>query len=70
MALRNLRTATGHVLPAPKWFERLRDNRSVPPNERSQGARYTRIFAALARAGVHRSNLYEAWDFTVARGRT
>ena len=66
VALRNLRTAAGHVISAPKWFERLRDNRALPRNERSQRARYARIFAALARAGVRRSNLYEAWDFTVA----
>ena len=66
VALRNLRTAAGHVIPAPKWFERLRDDRPLPRNERSQRARYARIFAALARAGVRRSNLYEAWDFTVA----
>jgi hypothetical protein len=66
VALRNLRNATGHVIPAPNWFERLRDNRPLAGAERSQTARYARIFAALARAGVGRSNLYEAWDFTVA----
>jgi hypothetical protein len=66
VALRNLRTATGRLIRAPKWFERLRDNRSLPAGERSQRARYVRIFAALARAGVRRSSLYEAWDFTVA----
>ena len=66
VALRNLRNATGHVIPAPNWFERLRDNRPLSGAERSQTARYARIFAALARAGVGRSNLYEAWDFTVA----
>ena len=66
VALRNLRTAAGHVISAPKWFERLRDDRPLPRNQRSQRARYARIFAALARAGVRRSNLYEAWDFTVA----
>ena len=66
MALRNLRTAAGHLIRAPKWFELLRDNRPLPQNERSQSARYARIFAALARGGVRRANLYEAWDFTVA----
>jgi hypothetical protein len=66
VALRNLRTAAGHVIAAPNWFERLRDGRPLPRNERSQRARYARVFAALARAGVRRSNLYEAWDFTVA----
>ncbi len=66
VALRNLRNATGHVIPAPSWFERLRDNRPLSGAERSQTARYARVFAALARAGVRRSNLYETWDFTVA----
>jgi hypothetical protein len=66
VALRNLRTATGQLIGAPKWFQRLRDSRPLPANERSQRARYAKIFAALARAGVRRSNLYEAWDFTVA----
>jgi hypothetical protein len=66
VALRGLRTASGRVIPAPKWFERLRDKRSLPRSERSQQARYARIFAALGRAGVGRKRLYEAWDFTVA----
>ena len=65
VALRNLRTATGQLISAPKWFERLRDNRRLPSGEASQRARYARIFAALVRAGVRRSNLYEAWDFSV-----
>jgi hypothetical protein len=30
-----------------------------PANERGQVARYARIFAALARAGIARKNLYE-----------
>jgi len=66
VALRNLRTASGHLIAAPSWFERLRDNRPLASAERSQAARYARIFAALKRAGVGRANLYEAWDFTVA----
>ena len=65
VALRNLRNAAGRVIAAPSWFEKLRDNRPLPTNERSQRARYTRIFAALKRAGITRTNLYEAWDFTV-----
>ena len=66
VALRNLRDGAGHVIPAPKWFERLRDQKRLPANERSQQTRYMRIFAALAKAGVRRGNLSEAWDFTVA----
>lgn len=66
VALRNLRDASGQVIPAPRWFALLRDGRSLPPSERSQRARYVRIFAALKRAGVAVHGLYEAWDFTVA----
>ena len=66
VALRNLRDASGHVIGAPRWFERLRDGRSLPASERSQSARYAHIFAVLKHAGVTRHGLYEAWDFTVA----
>ena len=66
VALRNLRDGAGHLIPAPKWFERLRDKKRLQANKRSQQTRYVRIFAALAKAGVRRGNLYEAWDFTVA----
>ncbi len=65
VALRNLRNARGRVIGAPAWFEKLRDNRALPRNERSQYARYARIFKVLNRAGVARHRLYEAWDFTV-----
>lgn len=70
VALRNLRTASGRVITAPSWFEKLRDGKRLPSNERSQRGRYDRIFAALRRAGIARSNLYEAWDFTVASERS
>jgi hypothetical protein len=66
VALRGLRAANGHLLAAPGWFARLRDERTLVPRERSQRARYRRIFAALSRAGLARHGLYEAWDFTVA----
>jgi hypothetical protein len=66
VALRDLRDASGHLIEAPRWFELLRDDRSLPRDERSQRARYERIFAALARAGIPRENLYEAWNFTVS----
>jgi hypothetical protein len=65
VALRRLRTAHGGQIEAPKWFARLRDSRTLPRDERSQAARYDKIFAALKKAKVPRSNLYEAWDFTV-----
>ena len=66
VALRNLRGSSGHLIAAPSWFERLRDAKTLPGNEQAQKARYTKIFASLKKAGITRSNLYEAWDFTVA----
>ncbi len=66
VALRNLRTSGGELIKAPAWFERMRDGRKLTRAERSQRGRYADIFAALKRTGIARSNLYEAWDFTVA----
>ena len=66
VALRNLKTASGKVIGAPTWFARLRDGRKLPGAERSQTARYGAIFSALAKAGIARKGLYEAWNFTIA----
>jgi hypothetical protein len=66
VAMRNLRNSRGHIIKAPSWFEKLRDGRKLPKNERSQTKRYTKIFAALEKAKIARTSLYVAWDFTVA----
>jgi hypothetical protein len=66
VVLRNLRTARGKRIGSPVWFERLRDGLRLPRAERSQRSRYARIFAALRKAKIARSGVYEAWDFTVA----
>jgi hypothetical protein len=65
VALRHLRNARGRLISAPAWFAKLRDRQPLPAGERSQRSRYAKIFAALQRAGIRRSSLYEAWDFTV-----
>jgi hypothetical protein len=66
VALRNLRTKSGRLIRAPKWFAVLRDGGTLPRAERPPRARYARIFTALRRAGVARNtSLYEAWNFTV-----
>jgi hypothetical protein len=70
VALRNLRSARGRPIAAPGWFRRLRDGRPLLSAERSERARYARIFAALKRAGIPRHGLYEAWDFTIASRRS
>jgi hypothetical protein len=66
VALRNLRTAGGNLIKAPKWFELLRDGHRLPAAERAQSGRYALIFKALTRSGIARQDLYEAWNFTVA----
>ncbi|MGI8506146.1 MAG: hypothetical protein ACR2MK_04960, partial [Solirubrobacteraceae bacterium] len=67
VALRNLRTARGNAIRAPRWFRLLRDGGGLPAAERSQRGRYERIFKVLERARIARNrSLYEAWDFTVA----
>jgi hypothetical protein len=70
VVLRNLRNARGRLITAPAWFQRLRDGRRLPAAERSQRARYAKIFKVLRRAGVAQDKtLYATWDFTVASAK-
>jgi hypothetical protein len=67
VALRNMRDAEGETLAAPPGFRLYRDNdRTLNQAVESQRARYESIFKTLEKAGVKRSSLYLAWDFTVA----
>jgi hypothetical protein len=60
VVLRGLKNAKGRAIAAGRAFSRLR-------GAKKPGARYKRIFKALARAGVKRnSSLFLTWDFTVA----
>ncbi len=70
VALRNLKNAAGNTLQAPSWFAKLRDNKALPASEQSQKPRYDAMFKALKQAGINRSNLYEAWNFTVMSGKS
>ena len=70
MALRRLRDAQGNLLEPSAAFRRLRDaHRHKHKGKRRGNARYERIFKELRRAGIERSDLYLAWDFTVASAR-
>ncbi len=69
VALRFLRRANGRAIGAPRWFALLRRGHRLTAALRPQRKRYARIFKVLARAGVARKTLYEAWDFTVASTR-
>ena len=67
VALRTLRRGDSSVIPAPEGFRYYRDDlpsQSGAVNGRR--AHFETIFGALRGAGVQRSNLYLAWDFTVA----
>ena len=67
VALRNLKNAKGQHLQAPAGFRTYRDN--LPSSEErvnERRAHFAELFSKLAAAGVERSSLYLAWDFTVA----
>ncbi len=70
VAMRNLKNQNGNTLAAPTWFKLLRDREPLPPDQQSQKARYDSIFKSLGQAGIQRSNLYMAWDFTVMSRRS
>jgi hypothetical protein len=67
VALRDLKNAAKEKLQAPAGFQYYRDN--VPSEQEAINVRrphFEEIFSTLEGAGIARSNLYLAWDFTVA----
>ncbi|MGH8591522.1 MAG: hypothetical protein ACREXX_20055 [Gammaproteobacteria bacterium] len=67
VALRELRDADGNTIRAPEGFRHYRDrlpSRRAPIERRR--SHFEGIFDTLRRAGIQRSDLYLAWDFTVA----
>ena len=69
VAMRDLRDADGHVIPAPEGFRYYRDD--LPSKKGTideRRAHFESIFRTLSKAKgkVERSDLYLAWDFTVA----
>lgn len=67
VALRKLKNAKKQSLQSPEGFRTYRD--SLPSSEEKVNERrphFEEIFAKLQAAGVQRSSLYLAWDFTVA----
>ena len=66
VALRNLKNSAGATLTAPAAFRIYRDRApTMLPMVEARRARFEELFSALDRAGVNRSELYLAWDFTV-----
>lgn len=70
VGLRNLRDSAGAPIPPSREFVLFRDNipTFLPTFEQRRGAMNAAL-AALDAAGVDRSTLYLAWDFTVASTR-
>ncbi len=67
VALRNLKNASHQHLEAPAGFQYYRDN--VPSENEAINVRrphFEELFSTLEGAGIARSSLYLAWDFTVA----
>jgi hypothetical protein len=67
VALRNLKNSHKQHLQAPEGFRTYRDN--LPSSEEKVNERrphFEEIFSKLQSAGIQRSSLYLAWDFTVA----
>jgi hypothetical protein len=66
VALRGLRDANGTVLQPNPTFRALRDGTpSTDPFVLRERAHYASVFRTLGAAGIGRSDLYLAWDFTV-----
>jgi hypothetical protein len=67
VALRNLKNAKKEHLQSPEGFRDYRDN--LPSSEEKVNERrphFEEIFSTLEAAGIARSSLYLAWDFTIA----
>jgi hypothetical protein len=67
VAIRNVKNAAKEKFEAPAAFRYYRDN--VPSEQEAINVRrphFEELFSKLEGAGIARSNLYLAWDFTVA----
>jgi hypothetical protein len=67
VALRNLRDASNNGVEPPLPFRVYRDRLITQQGDvEDRRAHFEELFSQLHEAGVARSNLYLAWDFTVA----
>jgi hypothetical protein len=65
VALRDLKDSSGNTIPAGDAFRGYRDGTT----EDARTAHMKWIFGRLQKAGIRRSDLFLAWDFTVASER-
>lgn len=71
VALRRLRDASGATIQAGDAFRSYRDDTETnDPAIEARRSHMQDVLKALDRAGVKRSNLFLAWDFTVASERS
>lgn len=67
VAIRGLQDRAGSLIPPSDAFKALRDNvTTTNPDIEGRRAVYADIFSRLTAAGVNRSDLQLAWDFTTA----
>lgn len=67
VALRNLTDVSGRALKAPDAFRYYRDQvKSGQKPIEDRRSHFESIFRTLKKSGIKRSELYLAWDFTVA----
>ena len=67
VALRRMRDENGNILQPREEFRSYRDGITTSnPEIEARRAHLEDIFATLGREGIERSDLYLAWDFTVA----
>ncbi|MDQ2650596.1 MAG: hypothetical protein M3Z03_13740, partial [Actinomycetota bacterium] len=73
VALRRLRDGSGDRIPATRAFRAYRDGTAAPlgasPDFDARRPHLEQLFTELGDAGIGRSDLYLAWDFTVASQR-
>ncbi len=70
VALRNLKTTAGAVIPPSATFKAYRDGTLTSDQVvEARRSHMESIFTTLASAGIARNDLYLAWDFTVASER-
>jgi len=67
VALRNMKDSAGATIQPNDAFKVFRDNLTTTnPTMEARRPHMEQVFSDLGKAGIARSNLYLAWDFTVA----